>query len=370
VSVEMIYEHHDREKLEEIIILRGPPGGPKKKLIDYKESIITNKMRNNLKKINHALRETFIGLYIPDSELNELNKRLAKHPDPQKQPINFHAKRLCRIFNRTDEFTHGGRFYGGWWQNISKEYRKFIRISENTPGNWDAYDDEVIELDYDAMHARMLYKESIDKDWGEKDPFEIHRNNPDYRKLIKEAFYTLVNAESPEEARKSIQQNINYRRLPDLGMNGEKVVEEVKNHHTAISHEFGTGAGLRLQRKDSDIAERVMLEMLDKGWIVLPMHDSFIVQVGAREELENAMHQAFLDKLQMPCPISKKQDMSNLRETYNEHLDDKIDLESILDQSAFDDLKARVNPSRDRRDYSRYYTLWDVMQFRKQKKAA
>ncbi len=299
-------------------------------------------MRKNLKKINRELRDTFIGLYIPDSELKELNKRLAQNPDPQKQPINFHAKRLCRIFNRMDEFNQGGRFYGGWWQNIPKEYRKFIRICENQPGNWDAYDDEVIELDFDVMHARMLYKESINKYWGDQDPFEIHRNIPEYRKLIKDAFYTMVNAESSEEARKAVQKNINYGLLPNLGMNGEQVLEKVKQHHAKISHEFGTGEGLRLQRKDSGIAERVMLEMLDQGWVVLPMHDSFIAPVGARDVLEKSMHQAFLDKFEMPCPISRKQSMSDLRKHYADHLDkdNDFDLENILDQSAFDELIA------------------------------
>jgi AraC-like DNA-binding protein len=40
---------------------------------------------------------------------------------------------------------------------------------------------------------------------------------------------------------------------------------------------FGSGAGLRLMRRDSDMAEALMLRLLERGVFVLPIHDSFIV---------------------------------------------------------------------------------------------
>ena len=39
-------------------------------------------------------------------------------------------------------------------------------------------------------------------------------------------------------------------------------------------------AGLESQKVDSDVAEQVMLELINEGIPVLPIHDSFIVPVG------------------------------------------------------------------------------------------
>ena len=52
---------------------------------------------------------------------------------------------------------------------------------------------------------------------------------------------------------------------------------------------FFTGAGLVLQRLDSDIAEAVMKEMRHRGIVVLPVHDSFIAPVSKAGVLEEMM---------------------------------------------------------------------------------
>jgi hypothetical protein len=43
-------------------------------------------------------------------------------------------------------------------------------------------------------------------------------------------------------------------------MSWNDFVQEIKDCHSDISNLFGTGIGLRLQRRDSDIAEAVMLD--------------------------------------------------------------------------------------------------------------
>ena len=45
------------------------------------------------------------------------NERLKR--DSNRTPIDVTQKRLRRIFNN-GSFQQGGRFYGGWWQNIPK----------------------------------------------------------------------------------------------------------------------------------------------------------------------------------------------------------------------------------------------------------
>ena len=53
--------------------------------------------------------------------------------------------------------------------------------------------------------------------------------------------------------------------------------------------------GRRLQRKDSDVAEKVMLEFIDLDVPILPIHDSFLVHWGHRSLLEKTMHKAIED---------------------------------------------------------------------------
>jgi hypothetical protein len=74
----------------------------------------------------------------------------------------------------------------------------------------------------------------------------------------------------------------------------QALVRAIKAKHPDIAHAFGADAGIRLMRKDSEIAERVMLEMLRAtGVVPLCVHDSFIVPANHKEELKQAMQDAF-----------------------------------------------------------------------------
>ena len=55
-----------------------------------------------------------------------------------------------------------------------------------------------------------------------------------------------------------------------------------------------SGIGLELQRLDSDIAESVILAMKERGYLVLPVHDSLIVEDGRQQELEAIMREFLL----------------------------------------------------------------------------
>jgi hypothetical protein len=50
--------------------------------------------------------------------------------------------------------------------------------------------------------------------------------------------------------------------------------------HEPIAHHFYTGVGLRLQRLDSDIAEKILLHFAQSGIAILPLHDSFLMHNG------------------------------------------------------------------------------------------
>lgn len=66
----------------------------------------------------------------------------------------------------------------------------------------------------------------------------------------------------------------------------------IKLAHQSIAHHFYTGAGKRLQRIDSDVAEQVMIDFIKHGIAILPVHDRFLVHEGHEGGLEAAMKKA------------------------------------------------------------------------------
>jgi hypothetical protein len=183
---------------------------------------------------------------------------------------------LYRVFNR--DWNHGGRFYGGWWQNIVSKNRAKITIGG----------DATVEHDFPRLHPTLLYAEAGKPMHG--DPYDL----PDWpRKQVKRAFNILVNAETRQSAICAIAQEIGGK---GAFLKADALAAELERKHKPIAHMFGSGAGLRLQRRDSDMAEAVLLNLAAKGMPCLPVHDSFIVanQHGEtvmemmRSELEKA----------------------------------------------------------------------------------
>ena len=63
--------------------------------------------------------------------------------------------------------------------------------------------------------------------------------------------------------------------------------------HAPIAEYFQTGMGIELQSVDADIAERVMLTMMDENVLALPVHDSFIVWDTKLDRLREVMLDAY-----------------------------------------------------------------------------
>jgi hypothetical protein len=59
-----------------------------------------------------------------------------------------------------------------------------------------------------------------------------------------------------------------------------RILRAVEGRHDRIASAFYSGAGIRLQRVDSDLMMRVEDTLISEGIVALPIHDSFIVQAG------------------------------------------------------------------------------------------
>lgn len=265
-----------RDEAEEVIILRKAKDKQGfKETIDYVDTDTTNQMRSNLAKINQLLSNTWVDLEVPDTKLVEINKQLDRKND--KQPIDFTRRKLKRIFSNSS-FEQGGRFYHGWWQEIPSEFRQYITINGK----------RARELDYAGIHIRMMYAMEGVELADDFDPYQLE-DYITHRKQVKQALNTIINAKTKDEAIGSINKKLT---LPKGG-NANDLYEQLEQRHPKIKHYFGTGEGIKLQYIDSKIAESVMMELVDQGITVLPVHDSFIIRRSCMIDLNPIMKKAF-----------------------------------------------------------------------------
>ena len=260
-----------------------------KNIIPYKPNSETRQMSDNLECINRLFSNTLIDLELKDTEFVTLSDRVYRnHLKDNDKPasVDFSARTLRRVFNN-NSWDQGGRFYDGWWQGIPREYRKHIRIDHK----------ETIELDYSGMHPAMLYAQV-----GVTcplDPYDMGLHKVD-RKVKKVAFNALLNASS-----KRITQHSNFN-TERAGCSWQELLGAIVNAHQPIKEFFGTGAGLRLQKRDADIAEKVILRFADMGHVCLPVHDSFIVHHALEDELRGHMEDYYEEVIGVPPAIELK----------------------------------------------------------------
>jgi hypothetical protein len=245
----------------EIIIMRDAEGNP----IDYRDNRHTRHMRKQLRVLNEGLGSLEIGV---DGHIIREGDRLENGGRARVQ--------MQRIFHRGD-FNLGGRFYGGHWQNMKERQRLSIN------------GEDTVEIDYVAMHIRLLYQDAGKQLIG--DPYDLEGWPRGHAKL---ALLIAINARTTINAVRALADALRLDGVSDPFRSAQKLVAAVKARHPDIGHAFGSDAGVRLMHRDSDIAEGVMLEMLHATGIApLPIHDSFIVPASQKERLNEAMENNF-----------------------------------------------------------------------------
>ena len=152
----------------------------------------------------------------------------------------------------------------------------------------------MVELDYSNQHPSILYAQAgaSRPDDCYTDVINLH-NLPqgirakDVRDMIKAAFNAMLNSSKPLIQAPSGVQPIRF------GLKWADVSQAIMAFHEPIANHFYSGVGLRLQRMDSDIAEKVLLHFAHKGIAILPLHDSFLMHHGYETSLEPVMRSAF-----------------------------------------------------------------------------
>jgi hypothetical protein len=247
----------------EIIVLRDADGNP----IDYRDNRETRRMRKQLSEFNEIL----LGQRIA------LGDRIIREGDRLDNGARAQAQ-LHRVFNRGD-FNLGGRFYGAHWQNIGD--REQIKING----------EDTVELDFAGMHIRLLYAEA-----GKPPPSDPYDVDGWPRKQIKLALLIAINARTHIDAVRALTDALRLERVANPYATAQGLIRAAKAAHPHIAHAIGSDAGVRLMRRDSEIAAQVMRDVMRATGIVpLPVHDSFIVPTTYEERLKEAMENA------LPC---------------------------------------------------------------------
>lgn len=294
------------KKESPLVILRGK--GKDAKPIDITRGRLAAEAKRfhpALIEINEMLRGAEIQLRLSEDEFIE--SFVIARADGKKSftPPNPCAIAYRRIFNV--DYQHGGRFYGPWWIGIPRDLRKHITIN-GLP---------VVELDYNSIHPTMLYlREGFPP---KKDPYIIEPYGEPYRPVFKKMLNIAFNAESPAGARaalgKAIMEDSELDRIFHKCTRKEwrnPAWAAMCEFHEPISKYLGSGAGLELQRIDSDIAEHVMLKMKQQGIPVLAVHDSFIVPNVHEHALGAAMIEASKAVVGGVIPYSNKMPENSL----------------------------------------------------------
>ncbi|WFP65110.1 hypothetical protein [Mesorhizobium sp. WSM4904] len=272
----------DRANLP-IIRLRKGSSKDGSEFEEFQHTTETLAMEASLHRYNSFISDIRLNLFVSEKEMASLADQTKSGFDEFGRPSSasplidlVSGKSLHRIFNYR-RFDQGGRFYGGFWQNVPKAYRRFITIN-GMP---------TVEVDFSNMQLAMLYAKVGQQLEG--DAYILDGFGQEFRDLVKTTTLKMINAQGHIEAPLR-------SKLPE-GVSWKDLQEAVLAKHKPIAKFFRSGEGIRLQRQDSDIAEDVIMTMMDTGVPVLPVHDSFIVTEGYADELSATMLDAYRQRM-------------------------------------------------------------------------
>jgi hypothetical protein len=293
------------EIAKELVILRDRNEDDKtKKDIDYEETDRTIAMRRQLQTYNEFLSRRFIDISLRGWPWGEV--------------IDLTRKQVHRVFNNRS-WEQGGRFYGGWWQNISRDLRRRIVIGEY----------KTVEIDYSGLHIVLLYAmEGVDYFAEfEEDPYVNLTMFPEgfpsedeqrgVREIMKQLSLAAINARNELAALRGARNELwkagvreNFIRLREL------LVRFVAFHHRIQKH-LSSGIGVKLQYIDSLITEKIIDYMaLKEGVPVLPIHDSYVCSVRdeglLRTSVSEALNQVLDAQGWTPVAVRTKEKMGEV----------------------------------------------------------
>lgn len=296
----------------------------KKPALEYEDTPETERMRRVLTKYNELLNKTYLDVCsLEEPYFERVEEQKGEKDKIVRHYITGQNHFVRRVFNN-GSWERGGRFYGGWWQQMNKELRSDIMING----------EPVIEIDFTAMHVSLLQAKVNEKPRpnlteikekkakkvlspaemlaitpdvnirkpldAQNDPYTLKKSvfpnkiGFDQRKAVKQLVLMAINANSRESAflafRKKQAHGDPLKKLKNNELS--QLLEAFIDKNPTLEPFLGTGKGLELMYLDSRIAEIIIEQLTDKNIPVLCIHDSFIVAFKESKELQRAMKRA------------------------------------------------------------------------------
>jgi len=252
-----------------------------RKLIDYRETEETRRLRAEVETLNRFLASADIRM-VPDGGPVVVTTRRMLHRSFTVPPGAEDAER----------FDRGGRLFGGFWQVLPKARRHALRIDG----------EPVADLDYSSMFLRLAYLEA-----GEMPPEgDLYATVPGlYETRWRQGVKKLVSA--------MLFRTTPLTRIPaDLkghlpeGMTGAQARTAIFSAYPALHGVFETGVGFRLMHTESRVLLAALRRLIALGTPALPMHDGLMVAQSKAEDTRAAMCSAAEEVVGFTLPISLK----------------------------------------------------------------
>ena len=305
------YDVIEKFKLNPQDILKTKPNIIKTKTIISKTPPSINKTNNKKtkEKINIVKTEVEVKnsrrTYQVIKRVENYNKLLldtgivpGKMDVMAQSRTSFENRTYTRRFVKSN-LQLGGRFYGPYWQTLPKKYRKLIKING----------EEVVELDYNAMHLHLLYsklnKSLYDYYPFNKDPYAIPEYN---RKIVKLVFTACINENCTRKNINNVGGQQVSEGLPDLfeeGLPYREMVDSLGKNHPEVAPLFYSEIGYEISYMESRVTDYIVTVLTKHKIPVLSIHDSFVVVKSKVSFLRTIMQEAFTKLKYKSIPFIK-----------------------------------------------------------------
>ena len=234
----------------------------------------TNPIRKRIERYNNLILSSDIELPIDKIDYDKRRKAWFANRTYTKHYLNRSYK-------------SGGKYYGPYWQNLSKELRKEIKINGQ----------QTVELDFNAMHLHLLYckvnKKLSDYIPEGKDAYELPNRN---RKIVKTSFTCCINNNCNKDNVNKVVGPEVAKKYPELFVKNTSyrdILDELGSHHPEVRQFFYTQIGNEVSYMESKVSDYIIGKLTRKNILVLNIHDSFIVSINYKDILLNTMIDAF-----------------------------------------------------------------------------
>jgi len=247
--------------------------------------------RECLKSHNKLLRLTQVDIASTDSPLviSDHFNRKRKRYETRRVSLRHDNKFVRRIFYRGD-WRLGGRYHGGWWQQVPSELRKDILIN----------DQHTVEVDYSGFHVSIAY--GLEGLQPPDDPYILNTlveplKPKQQRQDVKLLVLTAINAKDRKSAYNAFrdEKNREQRNLPEdqkVSYTNEilkALLDQFIDENKPIEHYLCTDKGVELMAIDGRITARIIDHFTRKKIPVLTVHDSYVIQSQYEQELIDQM---------------------------------------------------------------------------------